>query len=184
MKKWLKNQRVKLNKSFTRKRKMPTKKALLTVCVMYALFGAYSLVILIQSNGKDALKELFVSTTVIEIAEAKKISTVEPKKEIEVVDCYTAVDFWEEKYGNAELLKKIIKAESGNNPKAKNGQSTARGCAQWIIGSWESYGKRHWGEDFYNKNVYNPKDNVELMAWAVALEGTSPWNASKSVWGQ
>ena len=46
----------------------------------------------------------------------------------ESMDCYTAVD----KYftGDKARMKKIVKRESGNNPAAKNKNSTASGCVQ------------------------------------------------------
>ena len=104
-------------------------------------------------------------------------------KEIDITDCYSASQVMSKKYSvPEELLNKIIKAESGNNPLVENKVSTATGCSQWILGSWRSYGKMLWGEDFHSKNIYSPKDNVELLAWTIANYGTSPWDASRASW--
>lgn len=103
--------------------------------------------------------------------------TVEPSK-----DCYEAVD----RHGgdNRDLIRRIVTAESSNDHTAAAKTSTARGCTQWLIGSWERYGKEHWGSDFYQKNVYNADDNVELAAWTIRNYGTSPWDASKGSWSK
>lgn len=106
-------------------------------------------------------------------------------KEIEITDCYSASKVMSKKYSvPEELMNKIIKSESGNNPLVENKVSTATGCSQWILGSWRSYGKMLWGDDFHSKNIYSPKDNVELLAWTIANYGTSPWDASRAVWGK
>lgn len=119
------------------------------------------------------------------LASNMKPSEVVEVKEIEITDCYSASQVMSKKYGvPAELMDKIIKAESGNNPLVENKVSTATGCSQWILGSWRSYGKMLWGEDFHSKNIYSPKDNVELLAWTIANYGTSPWDASRAVWGK
>jgi hypothetical protein len=107
------------------------------------------------------------------------------ENEIEVTDCYSASKVMSKKYSvPEELMNKIIKAESGNNPLVENKVSTATGCSQWILGSWRSYGKMLWGDEFHSKNIYSPKDNVELLAWTIANYGTSPWDASRAVWGK
>lgn len=113
------------------------------------------------------------------VPETKK---AEPVKEIK--SCTDAVEVYGEQYGNTDLLGRIVKAESTFNNKAKSKTSTARGCAQFLVGTWEQYGKEHWGEDFYNKNVYSPKDNVELAAWAISVKGTSDWDASRAAWAR
>lgn len=109
----------------------------------------------------------------------------EPEPEVKITDCYTAAEVMGKKHqAPVELMKRIIKSESGNQNTAANRSSTARGCAQWILGSWETYGKKLWGEDFYQKNIYAPADNVELLAWTIANYGTSPWDASRHNWGR
>ena len=102
-----------------------------------------------------------------------------------IVDCKTAAAVYSRRYEvNENLLGRIIEAESGNKNTAASGKSTARGCFQFIFGTWELYGKRHWGEEFYVKNVYSPKDNVDLASWAISQYGTSDWDASKHIWAK
>lgn len=115
-----------------------------------------------------------------------KIQPVEAKEEIvEVVDCETAIEALAPKYEAPKtLMRRIMKAESGNEPTVENKVSTATGCFQWVIGSWRMYGKELWGEDFFSKNIYSPKDNVELAAYVIAKYGTSDWNASKHIWSK
>lgn len=118
-------------------------------------------------------------------AEFTTNSDVPEVKEIEITDCYSASKVMSKKYSvPEELMNKIIKAESGNNPLVENKVSTATGCSQWILGSWRSYGKMLWGDEFHSKNIYSPKDNVELLAWTIANYGTSPWDASRSSWSR
>ena len=118
------------------------------------------------------------------LASNMKPSEVVEEKEIEITDCNSAVDVMAKKYGASPvLLKKIVEAESGNNEKAANGTSSARGCFQFIIGTWEEYGRRLWGDDFYEKNRYNPEHNVELASWMIGELGElSHWDASKHNW--
>lgn len=119
------------------------------------------------------------------LASNMKPSEVVEVKEIEITDCYSASQVMSKKYSvPEELMNKIIKAESGNNPLVENKVSTATGCSQWILGSWRSYGKMLWGDEFHSKNIYSPKDNVELLAWTIANYGTSPWDASRASWGK
>lgn len=102
-----------------------------------------------------------------------------------IVDCKTAASVYSKRYEvNENLLVRIIDAESGNKNTAASGKSTARGCFQFIFGTWELYGKRHWGDNFYTKSVYSPAHNVELAAWAISQYGTSDWDASKHIWAK
>ncbi len=115
---------------------------------------------------------------------ASNMKPSEVVEEVKITDCNSAVDVMAKKYGASPvLLKKIVKAESGNNEKAANGTSSARGCFQFIIGTWEEYGRRLWGDDFYEKNRYNPEHNVELASWMIGELGElSHWDASKHNW--
>lgn len=116
-------------------------------------------------------------------AHASAVTTL--PSEDSITDCRSAVAVYSPKYQvNRDLLDRIIKAESGNKPTIGNTKSTARGCFQFILGTWELYGKRHWGEEFYSKNIYNPAHNVELATWAISEYGTSDWDASKHVWAR
>ena len=106
-------------------------------------------------------------------------------EDIEVTDCYSASKVMSKKYSvPEELMNKIIKAESNNNPLVENKVSTATGCAQFVIASWRNYGKELWNNSFYEKSVYSAKDNVELMAYVISQHGTSPWDSSKSSWSK
>jgi Transglycosylase SLT domain len=104
---------------------------------------------------------------------------------VEITTCEEAIKVYSKQYGVSEdLMVRIMESESGDDHTAENGVSTATGCFQWVIGSWRSYGKKLWGDDFYQKNVYSPKDNTELAAWTISKYGTSPWDASKHAWGR
>lgn len=105
-------------------------------------------------------------------------------EDVKITDCNSAVDVISPKYGASPvLLKKIVKAESGNNEKAANKESSARGCFQFIISTWEDYGRRLWGDEFYEKNRYNPEHNVELAAWMIGELGElSHWSSSQHNW--
>ncbi len=80
------------------------------------------------------------------------------------------------------ILEKIAACESKNNPRAKNKASSASGKFQIIYGTWYEEGLKLWGEDFYNKNVWNSKDNTDLAVYLYKKYNTSPWNSSKSCW--
>lgn len=121
---------------------------------------------------------------IVENAHAATIAK-EPIEQPVITDCATAISVYSKEYGmSTELLARIMDSESGNDPHATNKESTARGCFQFLFGTWERYGKMHWGEEFYAKSVYNPKDNVELAAWAISTRGTSDWDASKHNWSR
>ncbi len=126
------------------------------------------------------------NSIVIENAHAASIVKPETiEQPVEIADCASAITVYSKEYGvSTDLLTRIMKSESGNDARATNGKSTARGCFQFLFGTWEYYGKMHWGEDFYTKIVYSPKDNVELAAWAISTKGTGDWNASKHNWSK
>ena len=96
--------------------------------------------------------------------------------------CYDYVPTYAEKYGvDADLLTRIIKAESGGNPMAKNNQSTASGCAQFVRDTWSST-LNQMGKEW--TSPFNAEANVEAMAFKIANGGISAWNASKHSWGR
>lgn len=84
---------------------------------------------------------------------------------------------------NDALFQRIAMCESTNNPLAKNSHSTASGRYQFLKGSWEYYGEKHWGEAWVYYDVFNYDDNTELAWYVYNSVGTSPWNASKHCWG-
>jgi soluble lytic murein transglycosylase-like protein len=96
--------------------------------------------------------------------------------------CYDYVDEMAGKYGvDAGLMRRIIKAESGGNPNAKNKNSTASGCGQFIKRTWEGT-LRQMGREYVSP--FDPKTNVEAMAFKISRGGIGAWNASKSKWSK
>lgn len=76
------------------------------------------------------------------------------------------------------LFEKIAECESHFDLKAKNPNSSASGEFQITKGTWESYGKRLWGDDWVLKDKFST-DNREL-AWYIYTEyGTNDWEADK-----
>lgn len=140
-------------------------------------FGASSVINYYQ--GGELLEELLNGSTIVYEAQARDFSqkvSQEPAK-----DCNEAVD---RTNGPADLMKRIIKSESTNNPKVKNPESSASGCFQWISSSWNHYGKELWGDDFFEKNIWNPQDNADLAAYVINKYGTNDWNASRDKWSK
>lgn len=80
------------------------------------------------------------------------------------------------------LFNRIGSCESRDNPKAKNKYSTASGRFQFLWGTWNHYGKELWGEEFYEKNIWDYNDNTELAWYVFNKYGTKDWNESKPCW--
>ncbi len=96
--------------------------------------------------------------------------------------CYDYVDEMATKYNvDGDLMRRIIKAESGGNPNAKNKNSTASGCSQFIKSTWEGT-LRQMGREYISP--FDPKTNVEAMAFKISRGGINAWNASKSKWSK
>lgn len=96
--------------------------------------------------------------------------------------CYDYVDEMAGKYGvDAGLMRRIIKAESGGNANAKNRNSTASGCGQFIKRTWEGT-LRQMGREYISP--FDAKTNVEAMAFKISRGGIGAWNASKSKWSK
>lgn len=154
------------------------------IVVLYFVLSILTVVAIAGSIRYEIFKD---HSIVVSNANASVISKeiLEENKEASIVDCESAIEVYSEKYDAPKgLLNRIMQSESGNKNTAANKESTARGCFQFIFGTWELYGKRHWGEEFYGKSVYSPKDNVELAAWAITTYGTSDWDASKHNWAK
>ena len=81
------------------------------------------------------------------------------------------------------LFEKIGECESNHVLTAKNKYSSASGEYQFIWGSWNYYGKKLWGKEFYKKNIWTT-DNRELARYVFDTVGTSPWEASRKCWGK
>lgn len=97
-------------------------------------------------------------------------------------DCYSYVDEMSQKYGvDAGLMRRIIKAESGGNANAKNKNSSASGCGQFIAGTWSGT-LRQMGREWVSP--FDAKTNVEAMAFKISRGGIGAWNASKSKWSK
>ena len=56
----------------------------------------------------------------------------------------------------------FIAKESGFNPNSKCPRSSARGLAQALEGTWETYQNKT-GQP--NADQFNPKDSIDFMAW-------------------
>lgn len=96
--------------------------------------------------------------------------------------CYDYVDEMASKYKvDGEVMRRIIKAESGGNPNAKNKNSTASGCSQFIKSTWEGT-LRQMGREWITP--FDARTNVEAMAFKISRGGIGAWNASKSKWSK
>lgn len=96
--------------------------------------------------------------------------------------CFDYVPEMSAKYGvDADLMIRIIRAESGGNPLAKNKNSTASGCGQFIRGTWAGT-LRQMGREWVTP--FDAKTNVEAMAFKISRGGIGAWNASKSKWSK
>lgn len=96
--------------------------------------------------------------------------------------CYDYVDEMATKYNvDGKVMRRIIKAESGGNPNAKNKNSTASGCSQFIKSTWEGT-LRQMGREYISP--FDPRANVEAMAFKISRGGIGAWNASKSKWSK
>lgn len=94
--------------------------------------------------------------------------------------CYTYVPAASAKYNvDADLMNRIIAAESGGNPNAKNAHSSASGCAQFIKGTWNGSWNIYRGS-----SVFDPYANVNALALKISLGGLSAWNASRHNWSR
>lgn len=80
------------------------------------------------------------------------------------------------------ILARIEWCESKNNPLAKNPNSSASGLFQFLKGTWNFYGKKLWGDDLVNRDIFDANDSIELAKYAYSLNGTSDWQASKDCW--
>ena len=131
-------------------------------------------------EGKAFLEDFNSKGSRIAVEVAHAESGVSVSKQTEPTDCLEAV----KQAGASEIMIRITEAESSNNPLAENKTSTATGCFQILNKSWRYYGEMLWGDDRFNKNIYNPKDNTELAKFMFEKEGTSPWNESKAKWSK
>ena len=81
---------------------------------------------------------------------------------------------------DAQHALPILKAESGfdcDTVQYRNPGSTAKGCFQILDGTWKdpAYGCTGYVFDF--------RDNIRCAKKIFDVSGTTPWDASKHVWG-
>ena len=98
------------------------------------------------------------------------------------------ISIYAEKYGVSDpLAYKIALCESRNyitgqiDPLIKNPTSTASGVFQFVNKSWNYYGAQLWGS-MEGKDVFNPKQNIELAMYVMSKRGTKDWEASRYCW--
>jgi hypothetical protein len=75
---------------------------------------------------------------------------------------------------DAPTALRVAKCESGYNPKAKNGTSSARGVFQ-VMQSWHQINEK-W--------LYNPGINIRVAYQLFQEQGWGPWEASRHCWGK
>ncbi len=80
------------------------------------------------------------------------------------------------------LFNRIAWCESGDDPTAKNPTSSASGRFQFLWSSWNYYGKKLWGQEFYQKNIWDYNDNTELAWYVFEKNGTKDWESSRGCW--
>lgn len=129
----------------------------------------------------------YKSENIIAINKHTPVIEVLPEKETSPIDCYTSAEKYGPRYGaDVALLKRIIKAESGNNARAENRLSSATGCFQWITKTWQGYGKELWKESRFEKSPYNYEDNTEMAAYVIGKYGIEKayheWAESRHNW--
>lgn len=96
-------------------------------------------------------------------------------------ECYQYIGTYAGKYGvSADLMYRIVKAESNGRANAKSKISSATGCGQFTRATWIDT-QKHFGKGF---EVTNPEHNIEAMAWWISEGHIEKWDASKSVWGK
>ena len=81
-----------------------------------------------------------------------------------------------------EVLVRIAECESSGNLRAKNSESTATGKYQFLRGSWNYYGTKHWGS-LKGKDIFSEKDQDDLARYVVSINGYKDWEASRHCWG-
>lgn len=128
----------------------------------------------IKENKVEVIKDIPKPKTLVRKAISPKITYTGGG------DCYSYVDEMSQKYRvDGDLMRRIIKAESGGNANAKNRNSSASGCGQFIAGTWSGT-LRQMGREWVTP--FDAKTNVEAMAFKISRGGIGAWNASKSKW--
>lgn len=79
-------------------------------------------------------------------------------------------------FQDAPVMVKVAQAESSFNPANKNPYSSASGLFQILTGTWKRYS--------CEGSVMDASDNIECARKIYDDDGTTQWDASKSVWGK
>ena len=75
---------------------------------------------------------------------------------------------------NTDLYLRIADCESGFNPYAKNGISTASGVFQFIAGTWKYVNAKR-GLDWTLDDRFDYKKNIDNAIWLMENEGATHW---------
>ena len=163
--------------------------ALYAMGLLYALLTYQEAI----AEPREITKQHFEKISTLERIEEPKPVNIPPKPKTLAREakndqiqynesCYDYVDEMASKYKvDGDVMRRIIKAESGGNPNAKNKNSTASGCAQWIKSSWEGTLKQM-GREYVSP--FDARTNVEAMAFKISRGGIGAWNASKNKWSK
>ncbi len=124
------------------------------------------------------ITEVSPKPEVVELEQPVEVVTVEIT---ESLNCFEYVAKHAKTYNvSADLMTRIIQAESGGRYNAKNPNSTATGCAQFTRATVQDT-QRLMRSDF---DVLNPDHNVEALAWWIDQGYIRKWDASKAVWNK
>ena len=74
------------------------------------------------------------------------------------------------------ILKLVAQCESGNNPKATNDTSSAKGLLQILDGTWQSFN--------CTGNVFDPEDNMQCGLRIATISGLHHWDPSRACWSK
>ncbi len=85
---------------------------------------------------------------------------------------------------NFDLISRVINAESGWNPDAKNPNSSASGILQYLDGTFKAYciDKYGYADSMEEKN--NPYIQIRCGVQMISEpNGINHWDASRFIWG-
>lgn len=148
-----------------------------TICV----FGCFHLAILsyalyVKIPAPDLLSPIpaYASENLVRIYPVDRIVEV-TNPTIENI-----VNFYAKKYDvSAKDMLCTLKHESGYRKYAQNGQSTATGIAQILIGTWKGW-RKEMHED-QNPNLrFDADESIKTMAWAFSKGKQNAWEAYKT----
>jgi hypothetical protein len=82
------------------------------------------------------------------------------------------------------VMERIATCESGNNPHAKNPESTASGRFQLLRSTWNAYAYKVWGNDMDKHSVFDYNDNTVVAQSLYEEQGVTPWLSSSKCWNR